>query len=114
MAQRGHKVATQKSLPVVYKSVRLEVGYRLDLHVDEMAIVEVKAIDQLVPIHRAQLLAYLALSGCKLGLLITFNTHMVKDGIERVVNGLEEKSPRPQRAPRQTACALTRSSSVAG
>ena len=99
LAQRGLKVERQKPLPVVYREVKLDCGYRLDLLVEEAVIVEVKAIDRLAPIHQAQLLSYLRLSGCKVGLLINFNVKMLKNGIRRVVNDFPD-SPRSLRAQR--------------
>lgn len=85
LVQRGRRVEQQKPLPVVYKGVHLDVGYRLDLLVDGLVIVELKAVDQLLPIHEAQLLSYLKLSGCRVGLLINFNVRLLKDGIRRLV-----------------------------
>jgi len=98
LAQRGLKVEQQKPLPVVYREVKLDCGYRLDLFVEEAVIVEVKAVDRLAPIHQAQLLSYLKLSGCKVGLLINF-VKILKDGIRRMVNDFpdSQRSPRPQR-----------------
>ncbi|RKY64328.1 MAG: GxxExxY protein, partial [Candidatus Latescibacterota bacterium] len=86
LVQRGLKVEQQKPLPVVYRGVKLDCGYRLDLLVEEEVIVEVKAVDRLAPIHQAQLLSYLRLSGCKVGLLINFNVKVLKSGIRRIVN----------------------------
>ena len=97
LAQRGLKVEQQKPLPVVYREVKLDCGYRLDLLVEGEVIVEVKAIDRLAPIHQAQLLSYLKLSGCRVGLLINFNVKVLKDGIRRMVNNFPD-SPRSQRA----------------
>jgi GxxExxY protein len=77
----------KKALPLVYEDVKLEVGYRTDLIIDNKRIVELKAVDALNEIHLAQILTYLRLSGCKLGLLINFNTLMFKDGVRRVING---------------------------
>jgi hypothetical protein len=71
----------------VYKGVKLDCAYRLDLLVDGKVIVEIKSVDHLLPIHQAQLLSYLKLSGCKVGLLLNFNVPMLKDGIVRVVHG---------------------------
>jgi len=88
LVERGLKVEQQKPLPVVYREVKLDCGYRLDILVEEAVIVEVKAVDRLAPIHKAQLLSYLRLSGCKVGLLINFNVKVLKDGIRRVVNDL--------------------------
>ena len=95
VAQRGLKVEQQKPLPVVYRQVKLDCGYRLDLLVEDSVIVEIKAIDSLAPIHQAQLLSYLKLSGCRVGLLINFNVKVLKDGIRRVVNDFPD-SLRPR------------------
>ena len=94
--ENGLKVEQQKPLPVTYRNVKLDAGYRLDLLVESTVIVEVKAVDQLAPIHQAQLLSYLKLSGCKVGLLINFNVPVLKHGIKRVVDNYPE-SPRPRR-----------------
>ncbi len=93
------KVEQQKPLPVVYRDVKLDCGYRQDLLVEEAVIVEVKAVDHLMPIHQAQLLSYLKLSGCKVGLLINFNVRGLKEGIRRVVNDFPDslRSPRALR-----------------
>ncbi|MEO1743838.1 MAG: GxxExxY protein [Cyanobacteria bacterium J06629_9] len=79
---------TQKPLPVVYKGIRLDCGYRLDFVIDHRLILELKAVETLHPIHQAQLLTYLKLSGLKLGLLINFNVPYLKQGIKRLANGL--------------------------
>ena len=80
------KVKQQKPLQVIYRGVSLDCGYRLDLFVSDMVIVELKSVDKLLPIHEAQMLSYLKLSGCKVGLLINFNVKVLKDGIKRVAN----------------------------
>jgi len=80
------KVEQQKPLQVVYRGVSLDCGYRLDLLVSDLVIVEMKSVDKLLPIHEAQMLSYLKLSGSKVGLLINFNVKVLKDGIQRVVN----------------------------
>lgn len=90
LVKRGHKLEQQKPLPVVYHDVHLDCGYRLDLLVDGLVIVEIKSIDSFAPIHKAQLLSYLRLSGCKVGLLINFNVKMLKDGVQRVVLNFPE------------------------
>jgi len=90
LIQKGLRVERQKPLPVVYRDVRLDCGYRIDLLVEEAVVVEVKAVDHLAPIHEAQLLSYLKLSGYHVGLLINFNTRMLKQGIRRFVHGLPE------------------------
>ncbi len=81
----GLKVEKQKPLPLVYKDVKLDAGYRIDLFVENKVIVEIKSVDVLCDIHMAQILTYLKLSGCKLGLLANFNVRHLKDGIKRVV-----------------------------
>jgi GxxExxY protein len=82
----GLKVEEQKPLPLVYKSVKLDCGYRLDLVVEESVIVEVKAVEQLLPINDAQLLSYLRLSDKRVGLLINFHVRVLKNGLKRIVN----------------------------
>jgi GxxExxY protein len=77
----------QVPLPVVYKGLALDAGYKMDLVLDGLVIVELKAVESLAPIHQAQLLTYLRLSGNWLGLLINFNVKVLKDGIKRLVNG---------------------------
>ena len=74
----------QKHLPVEYKGIRLDCGYRLDLLVEDALIVELKAVDEVPPVHRAQLLTYLKLTGIELGLIINFNVPVLKDGIIRM------------------------------
>jgi GxxExxY protein len=93
-------VERQKALPVIYRDVKLDAGYRLDILVEHSVIVEVKAVEQMAPIHQAQLLSYLKLSGCKVGLLINFNVKVLKQGIQRVVNNYPEslRSPRSLRS----------------
>jgi GxxExxY protein len=80
-------VEKQASLPLVYESVKLDVGYRIDLRLEGKLIVEIKAVEELTDIHLAQVLTYLKLSNCKLGLLINFNTVLFKDGVKRIING---------------------------
>ena len=99
LAGQELKIEQQKPLPVVYKSVKLDCAYRLDILVDGHVIIEIKAVDKLAPIHKAQLLSYLKLSGCKVGLLINFNATILSDGIVRVVNNFPD-SPRALRTPR--------------
>jgi len=82
------KIEKQKPLPLMYDDVKLDCGYRLDLLVEGKVIVEIKAVKALEEIHTAQLLTYLKLSGCRLGLLINFNVLLLKDGIKRIVNYL--------------------------
>ena len=82
------KVEEQKALPLIYEEVKIDVGYRIDLMVENKLIVEVKAVESLSDIHLAQLLTYLKLSDCRLGLLINFNVVLLKYGIKRVANKL--------------------------
>jgi GxxExxY protein len=83
----GLEVERQKQLPVVYEKVRLDCGYRIDLMVNKIVIVEVKAVEVVSPVHCAQLLSYLRLSGCTVGLLLNFNVMVLKSGgIRRIVN----------------------------
>lgn len=84
----GLQIEKQKALPLIYEEVKLDVGYRLDLLVENKLILEIKAVDCLNEIHFAQLLTYLKLTDCKLGLLINFNVALIKNGIRRVVNNL--------------------------
>jgi len=86
----------QKPLPVVYKKIKLDCGYRLDLVVDRRVIVELKAAEEILPIHEAQVLTYLKLSGLPLGLLINFNVPVLKQGIRRLVNKFPESSAPPR------------------
>jgi GxxExxY protein len=81
-------VLSQVSLPVLYDSLNIDAGYRVDLIIDDSVIVELKAVEKLLPVHEAQLLSYLKLSRKKLGLLINFNVVHLKDGIKRMANGL--------------------------
>ena len=80
----------ERPLPVEYKGVQLDCGYRLDLLVAGRVVVEIKAVDELLPVHTAQLLTYLKLGGWQVGLLINFNVPLLKDGIRRIVHGLAE------------------------
>ena len=88
LQKAGLNVQKQKPLPLVYEDVRLEIGYRVDLLVEEKVIIEIKAVEALNDVHLAQILTYLKLSDCKLGLLINFNVSLIKNGIRRVVNKL--------------------------
>lgn len=76
----GLRVEHQKPLPIVYKEIHLDHGYRIDLLVNNLVIVELKAVEQITPVHEAQMLSYLRFSGCKVGLLINFNVKLLKDG----------------------------------
>lgn len=81
------KVEKQKQLPLVYEEVNLDAGYRIDIIIEDKFIVEIKSVEALNDLHLAQLLTYLRLSNCKLGLLINFNVNLLKNGVRRVING---------------------------
>ena len=85
LGQAGLKTQRQVPLPVVYKEVQLDLGYRLDLVVEDELIVELKTVEKLLPIHEAQLLTYLKLSGMKTGLLLNFHSAVLRDGMKRMV-----------------------------
>ena len=87
LSQRGYKVEQQKPLPMLYKEIKLDAGYRLDLLINDKVVLEIKSSDKLSPIEDAQILSYLRLSGCKIGLLINFNVKLLKNGIRRFING---------------------------
>jgi GxxExxY protein len=85
LALRGIAFTQEQALPVVYKETKLECGYRMDFVVEGQILVEVKSVEALAPIHQAQVLTYLRLSGLKVGLLINFNEHLLKNGLRRLV-----------------------------
>jgi len=86
----GLDVEFEKALPLVYEEVKMEVGYRIDLLVNKKVVIELKSVESLTDVHRAQVITYLKLGEYKLGLLINFNVALLKYGIERIVNNLEE------------------------
>ena len=88
LLKSGLTVEKQKALPLVYEEVKLDAGYRIDLLVENKLVIEVKSVEALNDLHWAQIMTYLKLSGCKLGLLINFNTLLFKDGVQRVANKL--------------------------
>ena len=88
LEKRGIKVLRQQALPVVYETIRMDIGFRADLIVGDKVIVEIKSTEAISPVHRKQLLTYLRLTNKRLGLLINFNVEFIRDGITRVVNGL--------------------------
>jgi GxxExxY protein len=91
LARAGIHSATQVGLPVVYCGVKLELGYRIDLLAEDLVVVEVKSVETVLPVHHAQILSHLKLSGKSIGLLINFNVVHLKDGIKRFVNGTNWK-----------------------
>lgn len=88
LREKGMEVQQQVPMPLVYKEVKQEIGYRIDLIVDNKVLVEIKSVETLAPVHFAQTLTYLKLSGLKLGLLINFNSTTLKEGIHRIANNL--------------------------
>ena len=99
LALRGLALRVQKPVPVVYKGVKLECGFRLDVLVRNSVVVEVKAVEGVLPVHRAQTLTYLKLEGWKLALLLNFNVAVLKEGIERLVLGLDEEGEKEPGVP---------------
>lgn len=95
LVECGLGVEQQKSLPVIYRQVKLDAGYRLDLRVEGSVIVEIKSVEKLAPIHQAQRLSYLKLSSCPVGSPINFNVKALKQGIQRVVNDYPESMRSP-------------------
>ena len=88
LSKKGLLIERQKPMPLIYKDVRMDIGYRFDLFINQKVIVELKSVEKLTDVHLAQMLTYLKLSGCKLGMLINFNVAMIKNGIKRVVHNL--------------------------
>ena len=88
LRKRGRKVVTELVLPIVYDGQCLDAGYRLDMLIDDCIIIENKAIEELLPIHDAQLLTYLRLRDCRIGFLLTWNVKLMKNGIKRLVHNL--------------------------
>lgn len=90
LESRGLRIARQVAIPVVYKQVEFEIGFRMDLLIEDLVVVELKSVEQVTPAHRKQLQSYLRLTGKKLGYLLNFNVDIMKSGIVRSVNGLPE------------------------
>jgi GxxExxY protein len=89
LEQRGLHVLRQHPVPVVYENIRIEEAFKADLIIDHKVIVELKSVEEIAPVHKKQLLTCLRLSGLRLGLLINFNVDYIRDGIARIVNGLD-------------------------
>lgn len=85
LKNNGLDTLKQYPMPLVYKEKKLDIGYRIDLLVEEKVIIEVKSVDALVPVHTAQLMTYMKLSGCRIGLLMNFNVQFLKEGIKRII-----------------------------
>ncbi|MFC2186102.1 GxxExxY protein [Peijinzhouia sedimentorum] len=88
LVRQGLKVEKQKAIPVIWDSIKMELGFRADLIVENKVIVELKSVETIAPVHPKQLLTYLKITGLKLGLLINFNEKLIKNGITRIVNNL--------------------------
>jgi len=93
LQKRGLRIEAEKQVPVTYESVHLDIGFRADLIVEDKVIVELKSVEQIAPVHKKQLLTYLRLADKRLGLLINFGAPLIKDGITRIANHLEEDPP---------------------
>ncbi|PLX15081.1 MAG: GxxExxY protein [Salinivirgaceae bacterium] len=85
--KNGQYVTKQQALPLIYEDIKLDIGYRVDLLVENKLIIEIKSVEAINDVHLAQVLTYLKLSGCKLGLLINFNVALLKHGVKRIING---------------------------
>ncbi len=90
LEKRGLRVTRQQAIPVVYEEVRIHAGFYADLVVENEGLIEIKALEVIAPVHKKQLLTYLKMADKRLGLLINFNVALIKDGITRIVNGLNE------------------------
>jgi GxxExxY protein len=88
LTSKGLKIERQKGISVLWKGIKMEVGFRADLIVENKVIIEIKSVSEILSVHSKQVLTYLKLSGCKLGLLINFNDKLIKSGITRIVNNL--------------------------
>lgn len=86
--KRGLNIERQKGIPVIYDNIKMELGFRADIIVENKVIIELKSIEAVAPVHTKQVLTYLKLTGLKLGLLVNFNEALIKDGIKRIVNNL--------------------------
>lgn len=103
LVKRGYMVETQILLPIQYEEIKLDAGYRIDMLVESKVLLELKSVEQLLPIHEAQILSYLRLSNYRVGLLINFNVIHLKEGIKRMVNNY-----RPQRSSASSAVKYVR------
>ena len=92
LRERGRKVLTEITLPIIYSGNQIDAGYRLDMLIDDLIIVENKTVETILPIHVAQLLTYLKLKDCRLGFLLNWNVKLMKNGIMRVANGLSQNT----------------------
>jgi GxxExxY protein len=90
LRKRGFQVVCQQAIPLIYDGIQLEAGFRADMIVNDLVILELKSVEQILPVHRKQLLTYLRLADKRLGLLINFGAPLIRQGISRIVNGLHE------------------------
>jgi GxxExxY protein len=90
LENRGLHVVRQQAVPIIYQGTRIEMGFRADLIVSDLVIVEIKSVEAVAPVHKKQLLTHLRLAGKRLGLLINFNVALIKDGITRIANGMPD------------------------
>jgi len=98
LRKRGLRADTEVLLPIVYDGQQIDAGYRVDMLIEDCIIVENKAVDQILPIHQAQLLTYLKLRDCRLGFILNWNVRLMKDGIKRMVNNYDYKTgPGPKK-----------------
>ncbi len=88
LIEQGLKVERQKAIPLIWKDIKMKVGFRADLIVENKVVVELKSVETIIPVHPKQLLTYLKITKLKLGLLINFNEKLIKDGVTRIVNNL--------------------------
>ncbi|WP_276876844.1 GxxExxY protein, partial [Chryseobacterium joostei] len=88
LTKSGFSIEKQKLLPIIYEELRIENAFRLDIILENKVILEIKTVDYIAPTHKAQLLTYLKMTGCKLGLLLNFQSDVFKNGVTRIVNGL--------------------------
>lgn len=88
LSNLGLKIERQKPIPVIWKDLKMEVGFRADLIIENLVVIEIKSVELIAPVHKKQLLTYLRLTNKKLGLLVNFNEALIKDGITRIVNNL--------------------------
>ncbi len=96
LRKRKRKVSTEILLPIVYDGQKIDAGYRIDMLIDHLIVIENKTVEKLLPIHMAQLMTYLKLNGSQIGFLLNWNARLMKDGIRRVVHNLQTPSPYPQ------------------
>jgi len=94
LRKRGRKVLTEVLLPIIYDEQQIDAGYRIDILVDDLIIVENKTVETILPIHTAQLITYLKLKDCRLGFLINWNVKLIKNGIVRIANGMPNQRAR--------------------